>query len=312
VDIVGNKEKMNRFALIFNQTPSRRLHKIPFLMNEFDWIQFDINKFDEKKCNELNEYEAIYFYCMSGAHPKLLGGIGAHNMPVYLRTKGVTKPKFLWQMDYFQPDLYADFAYKEILPYIDIMLDCTGLWRNNPDLGDVLRHYVTYPLEILEKNRKWYEFDEKENYIVALKRFYGKPTPSIEIAEAMNANIKILGDNHPNVYGEKYTELVARAKLALDYHTSGHTWSRFGAECSLLGTPIMGPPEYTSIRVANRYFARNYNKKEIIGRIVNLLAEPEYYAYCQDMAKINIERHVDPEVCGNRYKSALRLVGINI
>jgi hypothetical protein len=284
--------------------------KVPFIREELDHIQFHHKNMDWET---LNEYEVLYVYCISGANRPLLGKVQASDIPIYLREKGVTKPKIMWQMDYFQPEL-KPWNFKYIMPFIDCIIDASTYWQGKSKP----QYYVAYPLTIKENKFRWYNFDEKEDYIVGLKRHYGYPHPSVNIAKKIGLEYKILGFNVSKRYELDYTETLARAKIALDYHTRGVTWSRFGAETTLLGTPILGPPEYASIHIANPEFAIPYKVGEeepnslILERCRKLLTDKDYYTECQELAKKNIENHLNPEVCSERYRSILRLLGIDI
>ena len=142
---------MRRFAIIFNKIPDGRIAKIPFLKEEFDWIQFNPNDMDWET---INEYEAVYFYAISGANKAIMGEHLAKYMPMYMRNKGVTKPKFIWQMDYFQAEPTAEWYYHDVMPYIDAITDCYDGWTvDQPDVH-IPFYYVAYPLEMREEDKR--------------------------------------------------------------------------------------------------------------------------------------------------------------
>jgi len=302
---------MKRFAVLFNQSLNR-IFLIDFISEEFDKYLCDLNNLD---LEVLNEYEAIYMYFTPGANPHLFEeqvGKFVDRIPIWLRKNGVVKPKFLFQMDYFcgRTDIYP---FEHNLPYVDLILDVVDRKYKNTDKT----FYVAFPLRIslCGKPIKQYSFHEKEDYIAGLKRFYGRPSPMLKLISRIGLRPSIIGVNEGKKYGEDYFEWLGRAKLVLDYHTAGLTWSRLGAESAFCFTPIMGHSDYKSIYIANKDLAIDYteeNMKQILDMANKLLTDKEYYYECQVKAYRNIAEHISVEKCTERFKNALRLVGIDV
>lgn len=296
---------MKRFALLFNQLPGTRLERIPFIVENFDIIPIVINNLD---FGELNKYEVIYLYLVSGANLKWYSShCNWSDVPILLRKSGITNPKIMYQLDYSSSDI-TKFYYPQVLPYIDCILDLMYWQYTLP--SKIPLCYVTFPLDISDKMKIWKDYDDKNHRAVGLNRHYGSPSPSMDLAQRANIPIDILGYGIPKRYGIEYTTFIAERKVALDYHTNGLTWSRFAAEASYCSTPTMGPPEYNAIKVANPELAVPYGNALPI--LKKLLTDKDFYIECQKKAYNNITKHLDPEICGERYKNAMRKIGIDV
>lgn len=296
---------MKRFALLFNQLPGYRLERIPFITENFDKIPFVVEDLD---FDELNEYEVIYTYFVSGSNEKWYYPYCTwSDVPILLRKNDVVDPKIMYQLDYFGSDI-TKFHFPQVLPHIDCIVDLM-YWQHDPPL-DVPIYYVTFPLDMADEILTWRDYDDKTRRVVGLSRHYGHPQPMMDLAQWGDIPIDILGYNIPKRYGLDYTTFIAKRMVGLDYHTNGITWSRFAAEAAYCGTPVIGPPEYTAIRIANPELAVPYEKAKPVLR--KLLTDKDFYIECQTNARNNMIEHLDPEVCGERYKYAMREMGIDI
>lgn len=295
-----------RFCLFFNQIPGRMRH-IPFLMEEFELIPF------RPDVSDLNDYEAIYIYTIPGGNKSLYEKYCRWNeFAKYLREHGVTRPKILWQADYywFPPH---DWRINDVIPYVDAIL-VEG--EKHFDLP-VPVFYVQYPALPWWKKKKWWiDFDDKENAAVTVKRHYGAPEGSLELARRVGIQLHILGTRlKPPTYvgsrrGEEYAEYLACHKLGFDFHNNYYGWSRFVYECAYAGTPVLAPPDRMGARIANPDLVGKW--QELVEKAKRLLTDKEYYEECRIKALKNIEEHLSAEACAERYKYALRQIGIDI
>lgn len=277
--------------------------QIPFLREEFDWLKLDFRELDPQVWNE---YEVIYIYLTSGANESFFIGYCDFTLiPKQLRDMGVIKPKILVQLDHYGQDPNK-FIYGNMVQYVNGFIDMH--LRKHWNLS-VPVFYAAFPIDVLPV--KWREFEEKAN-TVGLNRFYGSPYPSMRFAEKIHTEFHCLGINRGNRYGEEYFNYLAEHKLGLDFHTSGITWSRFGAECAYAGTPVLGEPTYTSLLIANDQLTGNPEDENLIYRAKMLLENKEYYEATRQGAYKNIVRHLNPEVCSERYKCMFRQLGIDV
>lgn len=288
---------MKRFAIAYNQIPQDRLIQIPFLRDECDWIGLNLFEVDP---NVLDEYEAIFLYLTSGAHPEWYPPKSFQLIPKIMREEmKITKPKFIYQLDYF-----GEHFNNDVLPYIDAITDLHD--RTNWGLSKPV-FYVAFPITVPQI--EWKDYNEKKD-AVGLKRFYGSPYPSMKFAEDLHIGFDCLGISSELRYGTEYMNFLAEHKLGLDFHTNGTTWSRFGAECVFAGTPVLGDETMKSIQIANPDFVGKPDNLLNMGR--RLLQDNDFYEEVVNIGYENIKKHLDPDVCSERYKYALRQLGIDV
>lgn len=291
---------MKRFALMFNQIGSR-LRLLPFLKDEFDWILFT------RDVKKLNKYELIYIYAMAGAHEHLYKGYCKQwwQYPIYLREQGVTQPKILFQID-SNGYSFDRFPHPQLLPYIDGILH-VGVrnWEINKPY-----FYVEYPLAVDKSKNKWVDFEDKENAAVIVKRHASMFYPSERIAEHLEIPLHCLGADIKRKQGDDYLEYLAQHKIGLDAHDHYFSWSKFVAECAYMGTPVLALPTIKAATIANPLLVGTEEELMKLGR--RLLVNKDFYEECRLTAFKNIDEHLSIETCTERYKYAIRSIGIEV
>jgi len=281
---------MKRFALFYNMIPEERMKKIPWLIDNFDWIPF------RRDVADLNEYELIYVYSVSG------GGIvsdwkpvtESNEFPKYLRDNGVTKPKIIYQRDYWHSSI-DEFPNPDILSYVDGVIHAGARqWDDLP----VPVFYSQLPLGT-EMDKRWTDFDDKLNEAVMVRRHNCLPTESRRLAEESQIPIQGLGGNVDKIHDYiEYIDFLSKFKVGLDYHDNYCGWSRFVAECARAGIPVLGPEIRKGVQVANPELCGEPN----VDLVNRLLEDKEYYEQSRELAYNNVIEHLSPKACGERIK----------
>jgi len=259
-------------------------------VDNFDWVEF------RRDVADLNDYELIYVYSTSG------GGrvsewkpVTESNMfPKYLRDNGVTKPKIMYQRDYWHSPI-DEFPNPDVLGYVDAVLYAgTRQWNHL----SVPVFYVQFPLEI-KMRKKWIDFNDKLDEAVMVRRHTRPPTGSVKWAQQIGIPLRGLGEDVDRIHvHSEYINYLSKFKLGMDYHDNYCGWSRFVAECACAGTPVLGPNERRGVLVANPELCGEPD----IDMINLLLTDREYYERARELAWNNVVEHLSPQTCSLRLK----------
>ena len=290
---------MKRFAFIYNQHPMMFI-KIPWFVENFDQIVAS------PVVDTLNDYDVLWCYTISGANSKKMNEYIKWNMyPKYLRENGITKPKILYQEDYYYTsqsitsgrDTY--FSAKHILPYVDGVVHVGYRnWSHLPRPAFYVQTPLEYPIA------KWTDFDDKINAAVSINRSYGRNDKSEFMANLLGIKWNELGKSVPRKYKHEYFDYISSHKIALDYNDIYFGWSRFVAESAYAGTPVIGPPHRMGCRVANPELCGDITQKMVLnGR--KLLNNKDYYEEARTKALNNIKEHLSVESCEKRIRNML-------
>jgi len=291
---------MKRFALMFNQI-GNRVGYVPFLKNNFDFILFKAD------VEELNDYELIYVYAMSGARKYLFKHYCKWwSYPKYLRQHGITKPKIIWQID-SNGYSFDEFPHPEILGYIDAVLHVGHKEWTIP------KPYfcVQYPLKHPENPKSWWvSWEDKELAAVTVKRHASMFYPAERTAGRLGIKLHCLGWKIKKKFDSDYLKYLANHKIAIDASDHYYSWSKFVAECAYMGTPVLALPTIKAATIANPVLVGKEDKLMALGR--KLLTDKEFYEECRLTAYKNIDRYLSPKACDERYKAILRKIGIEV
>ena len=290
---------MKPYCLFYNMIPERRMKRIPFLVDNFDWVEF------RRDVADLNDYELIYVYSTSGG-----GRVSewkpvteSNAFPKYLRDNGVTKPKILYQRDnWFSPR--DEFKNSEMLEYVDgIFVVIRRGWSLSKPVFS-----MCFP--ITNDFKHWIPFEEKLDRAITVVRHQAPHIPSQEIADKLDIPLDTLGGNLDRVYGEDYIKCLSKYKIGLDYHNNYLGWSRFGAEVAYAGTPTLAGHNVKSSLFANPILCGSIENAEKVGR--RLLEDKDFYEENRIRLLKNIEYLVSPERCEALLKTAMLCCGIVI
>ena len=300
---------MKRFALLFNQLP-HRFKNIPWVIKNMDCVRF------KEDVENLNEYEAIWVYAMSGADTT---SVKYCHIPEYLRKRGVKDSKILYQEDYFAypwdwtmerywqrkagkesstPDPYTHFSPVQVLPFVDAIVQAGGR-----EWGHLKKpvYYVQWPIIATEKFNV--PFNKKRKAAIGVHRFYGNDNENIAFSQELDIKFDCFGANIERRKRAEYLEHISKYKIALDYNEYYLGWSRFVAEATYAGVPVVGPKYRKGVVIANPDLAGPSSKT--IPVVERLLDDEEYYIECVEMARKNIEEHLSPEACGKRIENII-------
>lgn len=288
---------MKRFALFYNLIPEGRMRKIPWLVDNFDWIPF------RRDVADLNEYELIYVYATSG------GGIvrdwkpvtESNAFPKYLRDNGVTKPKIIYQRDNWFSGR-DNFGNTEMLNYVDAILTTSRRGWN------ISKPVFTMCFPIVSDFKRWVPLEDKLDRAITVVRHQAPYLPSQEIADDLGIPLDVLGVNLERRYGEEYIDLLSKYKIGLSHHERYFGWSRFGAECAYAGTPVLAQHSVDStLFISPELWGTTEHAKEM-GR--KLLDDKDFYDECRIRALKNVEYVASPERCEALLKRTMVCCGI--
>lgn len=271
-------------------------------MENFDFIPI------KKDVSELNDYEAIIIYTTSGANKHFYESFTSWcEFPIYMRENGV-KTKILHETDN-DGHSWTEFPYERLNPYVDGYL-CAG-WRDWETEKPIF--YVQFPIveDPSVYKKMWKYREEKIDRLVAVAHFNASIDITKEIASKMNLKLEIIGKDIPKMYGDEYMQYIADSLIAIEYQEGYYGWSRFGAECSYVGTPVIGYPGNYSVRIANEFFASD-DIPYLVEKGERLIEDPDFYDISRDYSYHNMLEHLSPEACTERYKYALRSIGVDV
>ena len=290
---------MKRFALFYNGMPEDRMRRMPWLVDNFDWIPF------RRDVALLNQYELIYIYSTpGGGNPADWKPVTESNaFPKYLRDNGVTRPKIIYQRDnwFSQRDKFNN---AEMLDYVDAIFVVTRRgWNINKPVFN-----MCFP--ITNNFKRWIPFEDKIDRAITVARHEALHRPSQEIADDLGIPLDILGGNLERVYGEEYINYLSKYKIALDYHDRYIGWSRFGAEAAYAGTVALAGYDTVSTLFANPIMCGSIERVTELGR--RLLVDKDFYEENRARSLKNMEYLVSPERCEALLKTAMVSCGIVI